>query len=493
MNERSAFPDSGGRAQPQMDPKEQPTETPEDVLDRVSDGFFAVDTDWRVTYINRAGEEFLDVTAEELVGEVLWESFPGAVGTAFYDAYHRAVETGESETFESYYEPLASWFEVRAFPSESGLSVYFRDVTDRRRMETELRREKSLLERVIETTPVALIVVDSEGEIVRANDRAETLLGITQSEITGRAYDHPDWRLFDEAGDELDREAFPVTRVFETGEAVFGAEHGIEHPDGSRLWLSVNAVPHTDIDGTVRRVVTAFEDVTDRRDREAELESANRQFEVLNRILRHDVRNDVGVVLGWTELLEERLDDEASLELLSRIQRTASDALRLTETGKDVIEVLSTDGEMPLEPVSVRDVLSTELGKHRELYPHAEFRVDGEFPAPNVEVEGNEMLSSVVGNVLTNAVQHNDSEEPTVEVGVETTGETVTIRIADDGPGLAPSVEAVFDRGEKGLDSEGTGLGLYLVSELVSRYGGEVTVAENDPRGTVFDIELNRV
>jgi PAS domain S-box-containing protein len=492
MEERPPSTDGGRRMQPPMNQEDRPIGAPEDVLDRVSDGFFAVDADWRVTYVNRAGEEFLGVTGEDLVGEVLWEAFPGAVGTEFYDAYHRAVETGEPVTFESHYEPLDSWFEVRAFPSESGLSVYFRDVTDRRRMETALRREKSLLERVFETTPVALVVVDGEGEIVRANDRAETLLGVTHSEITGRTYDHPDWRLFDEDGDELDGEDLPVARVFETGEAVFGAEHGIEHPDGSRLWLSVNAVPHTDVDGTVRRVVAAFEDVTDRRDREAELESANRQFEVLNRILRHDVRNDVGVVLGWAELLGERLDDEESLELLSRIQRTARDALHLTETGKDVIEVLSTEGQVPLEPVAVGNVLGDELAKHREMYPDAEFRVDGDLPGPEVTVEANEMLSSVVGNVLTNAVQHNDTDEPTVEVGVEITEEAVTIRIADDGPGLAPDEEAVFDPGHRGLDSEGTGLGLYLVDELVSRYGGTVRVAENDPRGTVFSIELNR-
>ncbi|PSQ07559.1 hypothetical protein BRC93_16175 [Halobacteriales archaeon QS_5_70_15] len=163
--------------------------------------------------------------------------------------------------------------------------------------------------------------------------------------------------------------------MFESGEPVFDAEHGIEHPDGSRLWLSVNVVPHTDADGTVRHVVAAFEDVTDRREREADLESANRQFEVLSRILRHDVRNDVPV-LGWAGLLEERLDDRESLELLARIRRTGQDALRLTETGKDVIEVLSTDGTVPLEPVSVRDVLSAELSKHREMYPHAEFRVE---------------------------------------------------------------------------------------------------------------------
>ena len=470
---------------------EDPTEAPEDVLDRVSDGFFAVDGDWRVTYINRAGEEFLDASAEELVGEVLWDSFPEAVGTAFHDAYHRAAETGEPTTFESYYEPLESWFEVRAFPSESGLSVYFRDVTDRRRMEADLWREKSLLERVFETTPIALLLIDAEGDIVRANDRAETLLGTTERQITDRTYDHPEWRLFDESGDELDGGALPVERVFETGEAVFGVEHGIERPDGSRVWLSVNAVPHTDADGEIRRVVVAFEDVTHRRERERDLESANRQFEVLNRILRHDIRNDVSVVLGWAELLEEHLDDEEALELLSRIQRTGRDALQLTETGKDVIDVLSTDGEMPLEPVPVRSVVATELAKHREMYPHAEFRVDGDLPDPDVRVEANEMLSSVVGNVLTNAVQHNDADEPTVDLRVETTVRSVTIHVSDDGPGLAQEA-SVFERGEKGLDSDGTGLGLYLVDELVSRYGGTVGVSENEPRGTVFSIELNR-
>lgn len=468
-----------------------PTDTPSDVLARVSDGFFAVDAGWRVTYINRAGEDILGVTADELVGDVLWESFPDAVGTEFYDAYHRAVETGESVTFESYFEPFESWFEVRAFPSESGLSVYFRDVTDRRRIEAELRREKSLLERVFETTPVAMVVVDADGAIVRANDRAETLLGITQSEITERTYDHPDWQLFDEDGNPLDHESMPVSRVFETGEAVFGVEHGIEHPDGSRLWLSVNAVPHTGADGAIRRVVTAFDDVTDRRKREAELETTNRQFEILNRILRHDIRNDVGVVLGWIELLEERIEEDASLELLSRIEASARDAMRLTETGKDLIEILATSGDVPLEPIDVERVIADEVAKHREMYPDAEFRTNG-IPASGSTVEANDMLSSVLGNLLTNAVQHNDSDDPTVDITVETTAETVTIRIADDGPGLASSQEAVFERGTKGLDSDGTGLGLYLVRELVSRYDGTIGVSGNDPRGTVFTIELNR-
>jgi signal transduction histidine kinase len=126
------------------------------------------------------------------------------------------------------------------------------------------------------------------------------------------------------------------------------------------------------------------------------------------------------------------------------------------------------------------------------MYPDASFRVDGGLPPPDLAVEANEMLSSVVGNVLTNAVQHNDTDAPTVEVGVETTPTTVTIRVADDGPGFPAGPEAAFEPGEPVLDSDGTGLGLYLVRELVSRYGGDVGAEENAPRGSVVAVELDR-
>ena len=103
------------------------------------------------------------------------------------------------------------------------------------------------------------------------------------------------------------------------------------------------------------------------------------------------------------------------------------------------------------------------------------------------------MLESVVRNLLSNAIQHNDKALPEVALSATADDDTVVVRIADNGPGIPDDrKEQIFEEGEKGLDSEGTGLGLYLVDTLVDRYGGEVRVEDNDPDGSVFVVELQR-
>ncbi|WP_380681241.1 PAS domain-containing protein [Salinigranum sp. GCM10025319] len=108
------------------------------VLDRVSDAFFALDRDWRFTYLNDQAERLLDRSTEDLVGKSVWEEFPEAVDTTFEEKYTEAMESQETVSFDEYYPPLDTWFEVRAYPSETGLSVYFRDVTERKANERRL-------------------------------------------------------------------------------------------------------------------------------------------------------------------------------------------------------------------------------------------------------------------------------------------------------------------------------------------------------------------
>jgi rsbT co-antagonist protein RsbR len=110
------------------------------ILESITDAFFAVDNAWRFTYINHQAGELLFRAPEELPGKVIWEEFPDAVGTTFYQQYHRAVAEQTAVTFEEYYPPFDIWFEVRAYPSNDGLSVYFHDISERRRLEAEHKR-----------------------------------------------------------------------------------------------------------------------------------------------------------------------------------------------------------------------------------------------------------------------------------------------------------------------------------------------------------------
>lgn len=133
----------------------------EAVYERMTDAFFALDEEWRLTYVNEQAVPVLsaamdrDLTADELVGRHLREEVPEAVETAFHDQYRRAMAQQESIAFEEYYEPLDVWFEVHAYPAESGLSVFFQDVSDRKEAEIERRRSYEAIEELARISSTA--------------------------------------------------------------------------------------------------------------------------------------------------------------------------------------------------------------------------------------------------------------------------------------------------------------------------------------------------
>ena len=116
-----------------------------DVLASISDAFFALDVEWRFTYVNDQAVSLLDRARADLLGKVVWQEFPEAVGSPFWDAYHRAVETREAVQFDAPYAPLGRYFSVRAFPFDGGLTVYFTDVSEARQTEAALRESERQL------------------------------------------------------------------------------------------------------------------------------------------------------------------------------------------------------------------------------------------------------------------------------------------------------------------------------------------------------------
>ena len=222
-------------------------------------------------------------------------------------------------------------------------------------------------------------------------------------------------------------------------------------------------------------------DITEQKRREQELE-------LLNRIVRHDIRNDLSVMLGWLEVLQEHVDDEGQ-DAFEKILNSGDHVIELTEIARDYAEMVVSEEEPTVESISLCSVLDTELSLREESFPDAEFIVD-QLPR-EVEVAANSMLSSVFRNLLNNAVQHNDKDTPVVEVSCEKQDGNIEVRIADNGPGIPDDQkDVVFGKGEKNLDSPGTGIGLYLVHTLVSQYGGDVWVEDNDPTGAVFVVQL---
>ncbi|WP_232797239.1 SpoIIE family protein phosphatase [Blastococcus atacamensis] len=147
------------------------------LLEAMKAAFFSLDREWRFTYVNAEAERVLGASRDELLGGIVWELFPAAVGSDFERHYRAAVATGQQQMFEAHYPaPLDAWFEVRAWPTPDGLSVSFLDVTERRAAEEQARRSTARLSLVAQTTSAMAASLGSVAGEERALQRVAELL-----------------------------------------------------------------------------------------------------------------------------------------------------------------------------------------------------------------------------------------------------------------------------------------------------------------------------
>lgn len=203
---------------------------------------------------------------------------------------------------------------------------------------------------------------------------------------------------------------------------------------------------------------------------------------VLNRVLRHNIKNDMNVILGHTTLLEQSVDD-ADAPSVEAIERAAQNVTRLSKTARQIDQL---DGETPVESVDAAATVADCVSALDPMYPDATFSTD--LPE-EVWVTASSLLRPAIENVIENAVEHND-HAPTVEVSVREMGDRVTISVADDGPGIYDHEREVLDGGEEGPIRHGSGLGLWLVKWFVDQHDGALRFEPNEPRGTVVELEI---
>ncbi|TFV48924.1 GAF domain-containing protein [Blastococcus sp. TF02A-35] len=147
------------------------------LLEAMKAAFFSLDREWRFSYVNAEAERVLGASREDLLGGVVWDLFPAAVGSDFERSYRAAVSTGRQQMFEAHYPaPLDAWFEVRAWPTPDGLSVSFLDVTERRAAEEQARRSTARLSLVAQTTSAMSVSLGSVAAEEQALQRVAELL-----------------------------------------------------------------------------------------------------------------------------------------------------------------------------------------------------------------------------------------------------------------------------------------------------------------------------
>jgi signal transduction histidine kinase len=232
-------------------------------------------------------------------------------------------------------------------------------------------------------------------------------------------------------------------------------------------------------------MIECFTDITTQKEKAETLQSTTETLEVVSRHLRHDVQNDVQALQLWADRLA--LDLDKHQETLDKIQRLGQEIEELTEAGRTAMETVAVENKCPEKsPTDLKALLEDEVDGARKRFDDAEISFEGE----SATVAANKLLPAIFRNLLNNAVQHN-TDSATVNVEMKRNGQTVSVTVEDDGPGICDNrKEDIFGKGEQALDSNGSGIGLFLVDKLTSMHGGSVCVEDSELSGAKFIVRL---
>ena len=300
-----------------------------------------------------------------------------------------------------------------------------------------------------------VVIVDGTGRIVDVNAAAVTLFPGTGTAVSGTRLD-----------DELPALAETLPEV---GKRI-QTETRLEH-DGMVRYYDVRVTPLYRAYGVVSGHLVTLRDVTTRRQRE-------QRIDVLNRLLRHNIRNEMNVVSGNADLLADSVPEDEH-DRIDRITRTVDGIVDRSNKIGRVSEAL--ESEQP-RPVELRPLVEPVAEERRSA-------ADITLSCPEgCWVEGAPSLTLAFEELLDNAIEHG-GEHPTVEIDAVVRENAVVVRIHDDGPGIAPHERAVILAGEETPLKHGSGVGLWLVKWVVRNVGGTLSFVEDDG-GTTIEIEL---
>jgi signal transduction histidine kinase len=470
-----------------------------DAYARISDAVLALDDEWRFTHLNERAERILERPEAELLGELAWDVLPTEGESTFRRECERAMETQDSVTFEEFYPPRSTWFEVRAYPSETGVTVRLADATEQVHWQETLRERERALRRAYE------VITDDHQSFRQQIDALLTVvreaLGADYATISRVREDANEYvfELVDapedadlEPGDSVLLDATNCEQVVETEQTLVLNDVEAEAPEladraGNAEWgISCYLGTPVTVGGEVYGTFCFYdmearsEEFTDWETTfvdllgkwvgsELERKRQHARLESFASMLAHELRNPLSIAQLYNKQAADgdRVATEEVAAALDRIEEMI-DILLVIARGED--------STIETEPVALTtaatETWATVSADDAELAVETDRTVE----ADPIHIQ------HLLENLFTNAVEHS-GPDATVRVGDTPGG----FFVEDDGTGI-PAAERnrIFDAGYT-TDENGIGLGLTFVTQLADSYGWNCTASESDAGGARFE------
>ncbi|GAA5032199.1 hypothetical protein GCM10011506_24320 [Marivirga lumbricoides] len=471
------------------------------ILESISDGFFALDKNWIVTYWNEKAEVLLDTPKEVVLNKNIWKVFGDATDSLSYKMYQKCLKEQVTVHFEEYITSNNKWFEVSAYPSAKGLSAFFKDVTERKRAEELIRQSNERFEIVTQATNDAIWdynVVDNElfwGKGFQTLFKHDLTVIKPSFELL-TSFIHPEDR---------DRVSVKVQQFMNEKSSVnWYEEFRFKKADGTYAYVIDRAIFLRNKRGKVTRVLGAMTDISHRKEFEQSLQSlnetldkrakelavSNAELEQFAFVASHDLQEPLRMITSFLAQLEnkysDKLDEKAqkyiyfAVDGAKRMRQIILDLLEFSRAGRNVDE----SGKLP-----VKELVSEAQLLQRRTIAQTSAKIVVE-SLPDIQLQKAPFLQ-VFQNLIGNALKYSkDDVSPEITISAKSTKDSYVFSVADNGIGIEEKyfekIFIIFQRLHTKDKYKGSGMGLSIVKKIIENNGGRIWLKSKVGKGTTF-------
>ena len=477
------------------------------VLESITDGFYILDKNWMVTYWNCEAERLLNLYLEEIIGQNIWEAFEGIAHLAVFELFNKVMVTRISVSVEEYFPHLDSWLELNIYPFEEGISVYFKDINERKIAAENIRISNERYDLVAKATNDAVWDWDIKNNNLYWGEGFFTLFGYEVDKMvvtldSWAEHIHPD---------DLTRVNDKILQsAHASNDLLWEDEYDYICADGHYASVFDRGFIIRDENGIATRMIGAMQDISERKKNEQrlkdlnlevkkraeELAVSNTELEQFAYIASHDLQEPLRMVTGFLTQLEKKYSDQLDEKAHQYIHFAVDGAKRMREIISDLLEYsrVGRNG-YDLEEIDLNTLLSETIQLNSVAMKDSSAVITWA-TLPKITASKTP-LQQVFQNLIMNALKYRNPEvAPVVEIKVADKGNEWLFSFSDNGIGIEEQffskIFVLFKRLHNRDEYPGTGIGLAICKKIVESHSGKIWVESVPEAGSTFYFTLRK-